>query len=83
MPKARKGTHFLFRLTTNEEEYMNDKYYYGDRTLACFLMKNKLRFATYRFDAVPTSNFLVDIKVDENKLLQGFWVYFAYSRDLK
>lgn len=62
---------------------MNDKHYYGDRVLACFLMKNKLRFATYRFDTVPETNFVVDVKVDEELIKKYFWVYFGYSRELR
>jgi hypothetical protein len=62
---------------------MNDKHYYGDRTLACFLAKNTLKFVTYRFDAIPEMNFITDIKVDESKMNKYFWVYFGYSRELR
>lgn len=65
-PQTDKPAHFLFRLTTNEKDFNNDKYYYGDRTLACFLKNgNKLSFATYRFDSSPETNFVTDIKVTE------------------
>jgi hypothetical protein len=47
---------------------MNDRHYYGDRTLACFLKKNRLVFVTYRFDSIPEMNFETEIKVDEKKL---------------
>lgn len=62
---------------------MNDRHYYGDRTLACFLKKNRLVFVTYRFDSIPEMNFETEIKVDEKKLDQYFWVYYGYSRDLR
>lgn len=80
----RETQHSLFRVTTNTPSNQGNADSSGDRTLACFITTDSLRFSTYSFQEQGGDdwNIIKDIPFGED-LNSWFFVYFGYDKSLQ
>lgn len=84
---TQRNRHFVFRFATTPPEYAGSNNTEGDRTLACWVEKEGLVFATYNlgFDqpSVLSLEEFVPIEDIQSELQQWHFIYFGYKYETK